>query len=184
MTQCFFQNFKGSSFIIALPADSKAKNVLPAVIHSSSLRSLVVDDDSFNRDLHKLLLEREGTEVVVASNGREAVEIFMATPEGYFSFILMDINMPVMDGITAMQEIRKFEANSLRTRLVDVVFLTGDYEVPEILKPLINKDAFDDYCANKKNTGRRGKMLLFPKPIETAKIRQIIHAYIDKVDVS
>jgi signal transduction histidine kinase/CheY-like chemotaxis protein len=67
---------------------------------------LVVDDEEFVRDLAKMLLEREGFEVVTASNGLEAVEVFRANPDG-IAAILLDLTMPVMDGETALLEIRK-----------------------------------------------------------------------------
>ena len=72
-------------------------------------RILVVDDESLSRRLLKALLEPLGYEVTLASNGEEALEYFKASP---FSFVLMDFNMPKMDGLKATGEIRRLEKQS------------------------------------------------------------------------
>jgi len=69
-------------------------------------RILVVDDESLSRRLLKALLEPLGYEVTLASNGEEAFQYFKAYP---FSFVLMDFNMPKMDGLKATREIRRLE---------------------------------------------------------------------------
>jgi len=66
-------------------------------------RILVVDDAEVNRELFRLMLERAGTQVEMATNGQEAVE--MATIEDY-DLILMDMQMPVLDGYTATKRLR------------------------------------------------------------------------------
>ena len=69
-------------------------------------RILVVDDESISRRLLKALLEPLGYEVTLASNGEEALEYFKEYP---FSFVLMDFNMPKMDGVKATEKIRRLE---------------------------------------------------------------------------
>ena len=69
-------------------------------------RILVVDDESISRRLLKALLEPLGYEVTLASNGEEALEYFKGYP---FSFVLMDFNMPKMDGLKATDKIRRLE---------------------------------------------------------------------------
>ncbi len=64
---------------------------------------LVVDDGDMNRKLIRLVLERAGAQVEQAENGKEAVERTLAEP---FDLILMDMQMPVMDGYAATRELR------------------------------------------------------------------------------
>lgn len=69
-------------------------------------RVLLVEDNDINQQVALELLEGNGLLVSIAENGREAVNALMAQPEG-FDLVLMDIQMPVMDGYEATAEIRK-----------------------------------------------------------------------------
>jgi signal transduction histidine kinase/ActR/RegA family two-component response regulator len=75
----------------------------------SGKRCLVVDDIDINREIILELLSGTGLELETAENGREALEKFKAAATGYFDIILMDMQMPVMDGCTATREIRAVE---------------------------------------------------------------------------
>jgi CheY-like chemotaxis protein len=73
-------------------------------------RILVVEDDARNIFALSSLLEPKGARLEIARNGREALEALQRSqgkPETAIDLVLMDIMMPEMDGITAMQEIRK-----------------------------------------------------------------------------
>jgi PAS domain S-box-containing protein len=72
---------------------------------------LLVDDSPDNRLLVQAYLKNEPYSIDVAENGQIAVEKFKETKEGY-NIILMDMQMPVMDGYTATREIRKWEADN------------------------------------------------------------------------
>ena len=72
---------------------------------------LIVEDNPVNRDLFSLQLRHFGLATQYASNGKEAVEMIQANPDA-FSMILMDLQMPVMDGITATQLIRQHESST------------------------------------------------------------------------
>jgi CheY-like chemotaxis protein/CHASE3 domain sensor protein/putative methionine-R-sulfoxide reductase with GAF domain len=73
-------------------------------------RVLIVEDDTRNIYALSSLLEPRGVHLQVARNGRDALEVLertMSSPDSAIDLVLMDIMMPEMDGITAMQEIRK-----------------------------------------------------------------------------
>lgn len=70
---------------------------------------LLVEDNELNREIAITLLEEEGIVITTAENGQEAVEAFAANPPGTFDVILMDVMMPVMDGMEATRNIRAME---------------------------------------------------------------------------
>ena len=93
-------------------------------ITNPSLSILVVDDDELNQRMMRLILKREGHLVECVSNGLEAVDAVKART---FDMILMDLQMPVMDGVEASRRIRAGEDGSGRTF---IVALTASY-LPE-----------------------------------------------------
>ncbi|HLC82757.1 MAG TPA: response regulator, partial [Bacteroidia bacterium] len=72
--------------------------------------------------LTKLILEKAGYEVVTASNGQEAVDYYKATSD--FKVIIMDIQMPVLDGLSATQVIRFHEAEQ-KLKRTPIIALTA-----------------------------------------------------------
>lgn len=77
------------------------------------LRVLAVDDHPTNRAVIEVILGLVEAELVSAEDGAQAVAAFKAAE---FDVVLMDLQMPVMDGLTATREIRKFEAETGRRR--------------------------------------------------------------------
>ncbi len=96
------------------------KKTLTGVKRLSGLRCLVVDDSQINRDVVERLLNAEGAQVVVAENGREALDI-LRNAKVTIDVVLMDIQMPVMDGLTAIRAIR----GELRLSDLPVIALTA-----------------------------------------------------------
>ncbi|XP_038896434.1 two-component response regulator 24 [Benincasa hispida] len=70
------------------------------------IKALVVDDDKTNQMIHHRLLEKLGIENQVVGNGKEAIDIIHSFGEASFDLILMDMDMPIMNGIQATRELR------------------------------------------------------------------------------
>jgi CheY-like chemotaxis protein len=79
----------------------------PRLLTERRLRILMAEDNPVNQRVGSMMLQRLGHEVVVVDNGRKAVEAF---PRGSFDLVLMDIQMPEMDGFEALSSIRSWEA--------------------------------------------------------------------------
>ncbi|MBR2531656.1 MAG: response regulator [Lachnospiraceae bacterium] len=75
-------------------------------ISFEGLRALLVEDNMINMEIAQMLLEQAGFLIETAENGKIAVEMTAASEPGYYDVILMDIQMPVMDGYTATKAIR------------------------------------------------------------------------------
>ena len=86
------------------PGGGAAKDAVPMSLRG--LRVLVVDDSQMNLDVMQRLLQRDGAVITLAHDGRQALDTLRAQPEG-FDVVLMDIQMPVMDGLTATRAIRQ-----------------------------------------------------------------------------
>ena len=71
-----------------------------------------------------MLLTDDGAKVTVAKNGRQAVECFENNPPGTFDAILMDVMMPVMDGIAATKAIRAMERADAKT--IPIIAMTAN----------------------------------------------------------
>jgi CheY-like chemotaxis protein len=92
------------------------------------LRILVVDDHASNRKVVELMLEQVGVKIASACDGEEA---FRAFASDRFDAVLMDVQMPVMDGLTATRRIRALEAAQHRER-TPILMLTAN-ALPEDL---------------------------------------------------
>ena len=167
---------KGTTFVFYIPVNNDllsevcyTKNAPP--VHKK-IRALVVDDQAYNRDLHKLILEREGVQVTLANDGKQAYEKFMKQDEGYFDFIMMDVQMPEMDGFTSARSIRKWE-NEKKRKKVDIYFVSGEYyNEEEVMAGLVMSGGAGD----KENAGIR----CLRKPIDVEMTRKVIQKYTKK----
>ncbi len=93
-----------------------------------SVRILLAEDNPVNRKLATLILTKAGYRVEVAGNGREAVAMFTRDPDR-FDLILMDIQMPEMDGLEATSEIRRQGFTSIPIVAMTANAMKGDREI-------------------------------------------------------
>jgi len=139
---------QGSTFCVLIPAETarrdeamkeeeSMKNLMKEDIHQlPEARALIVDDLPDNQFILSNYLEKLNIQVDLANNGLEALELFKSKPEGYYSFVTMDLQMPVMDGLTASKEIRKHEAKLGVDSEVPIIVITGNCAETEKFKCL------------------------------------------------
>ncbi len=105
---------KGTEFIVELPckicsASSKNETLSETMPDFSGKRVLLAEDNQMNQLLAENILTSVGLAVDIANDGTEAVEKMKEAPAGYYDVILMDIQMPKMDGYEATNLIRAFD---------------------------------------------------------------------------
>lgn len=107
---------------------SKNKNFSKGAKDFSGIRVLLVEDNELNAEIARELLQDAGLEVEWASNGRQACEMYENSALNYYRIILMDIQMPEMDGYEATQCIRKLERADSRTVPIAAMSANAFYE--------------------------------------------------------
>lgn len=116
---------EGSTFTLVVPlldCDAPADTEQVDVSLDRPLRILVVDDHPTNRKVAELILAQVGAQVASAGGGAEACDLFA---EGRYDAILMDVQMPGMDGLTATRRIREMEAARRQAR-TPILMLTAN----------------------------------------------------------
>ncbi|MBC5647417.1 PAS domain-containing protein [Christensenella sp. NSJ-35] len=120
---------------------------------------LLVEDNEINLEIAQALLEMKGFCVETAVNGQEALDKFTVAPEGHFKAILMDIRMPVMDGLEATERIRGLKKKDARS--VAIIAMTANAFQEEI--ETAKQAGMDEYLT---------------KPIDTPALFRILQRYV------
>lgn len=111
----------------------RKKEKKSAAKEKEGIKILIVEDRPMNQKLVATMLEKKGWKAMVASNGQEALEIL---EKDDFSLILMDLEMPEMDGYEATKEIRKREKEKEKKRAMPIIAMTAHDKEEYITKAL------------------------------------------------
>lgn len=125
----------------------------------SGSRILLVEDNELNREIAEEIIGSAGVLIETAVDGREAVEKMMRSPEGYYQLVLMDIQMPVMDGYEATRQIRA--SSHADACAVPIIAMTAN--------------AFSDDVKKAKEAGMNCHIA---KPIDIKVLMQTLKAYL------
>jgi signal transduction histidine kinase len=118
----------GSTFSFTIRVQAQEEAVRPEPLAAddaapdfSGQRILIVDDIEINREIALELLSDTGVKMETAGDGRVALDMFLQAPEGYYDMILMDMQMPVMDGCVATEMIRSSgRGDAARVKIIAV----------------------------------------------------------------
>lgn len=122
---------KGSCFVVTIPLELASRNKdcskedrVDTNINLKGKKILVVEDNMFNMELTTELLKIQGCVVLQAVNGKEAIEIFQKSSPYSIDAILMDMQMPEMDGCTAATKIRAL--NKVDAKTIPIIAVTAN----------------------------------------------------------
>ena len=122
---------KGTTFTVRLHFQETAKQAPEPTEQQESAAAcltgkklLLCEDNDMNSEIAVALLKDKGAEVVAAENGQLGLQYFSASAPGEFAAILMDLRMPVMDGLEATKAIRSLDRADART--VPIIAMTAD----------------------------------------------------------
>ena len=125
------------SFTIQLQPVTHEQNIkkeLPVQISFPGRRILVVEDNALNMEIIRTLLEERQIQVEEAMNGQEAVERMKECVDGYYDMLLMDIMMPVMNGLESAKIIRQMQRSYCQT--VPIVAMSANAFAEDVKQSL------------------------------------------------
>lgn len=127
----------GSKFTVEIGFDfdrtaRETEAVPKPEVSLNGMKVLLVEDNELNMEIAKTILEDEGIDVTTAENGQLAVNVFNNCAENEFDVILMDIHMPVMDGLSAAKTIRGLPR--MDAAIVPIIAMTADAYDEDIRK--------------------------------------------------
>lgn len=160
MSKPMFKSSLISAFTKALgKKEEQAQQTKITDYDFSGKRVLLAEDNMINTEVAVMLLESKGFSVDTTENGLRAMERFSKTEPGYYDAILMDIRMPLMDGLTAAVNIRHLSNADAQT--IPIIAMTAN--------------AFDDDIEKSKAAGMNAHLA---KPIEPGRLYQTLYDFI------
>ena len=121
----------GSTFIVSLPLTvTEKKENEELQIDLNGRMVLIVEDIDDNAEIVADLLELEGVTSERAENGKKAVEMILQRPQNYYDAILMDLRMPVMDGLEATSRIRELDRQDCKE--IPIIALSANAQENDI----------------------------------------------------
>ncbi len=127
----------------------------------SGLHVLLVEDNELNMEIAAAMLKEKGASVTWASDGQQAVDRFRESPAGTYDIILMDVMMPVMNGLMATKQIRAME----RPDAVSIPIFA------------MTANAFAEDIEKSREAGVNEHL---SKPLDYGKLARMIYGYVKK----
>lgn len=159
---------EGSTFFITLPfeiaeppKETETENRSNKDMNISGLHLLLAEDNELNAEIAKTLLEDEGAVITTVSDGQQAVDTFSGSAPGTFDVILMDIMMPVLNGISASKMIRAMDREDAKT--IPIIAITAN--------------AFDEDAKKCMEAGMNAHL---SKPLDIEKMKEVICKYTNR----
>lgn len=166
--KCKSEKFAGTTFTITLPFKIDNQQHLPeqeehkkAAARLDGVKILVAEDNELNMEIVQFMLMKAGAVTVPTSNGQEAVEVFKNSAPGEFKAVLMDLMMPVMNGLEAAKQIRAL--NRPDAKSVAIFAMTAN--------------AFEDDIELSRSAGMNEHLA---KPLDSVKLINTIAQYVQK----
>lgn len=135
---------EGSEFLVELELETlnrseqdgelRKKQNISQDIDLSGIKVLAAEDNEINQEILVELMKAEGVECDIASDGKEALDKFLASAPGQYDMIFMDVHMPVMDGYAAAQAIRASAHEEAGT--IPIIAMTADAFEEDVKKAL------------------------------------------------
>ncbi len=169
---------KGSKFTVRLPLRlASDESSQPSSLGSKKItledldykgrRCLLVEDNVLNLEIAEELLSLSRIAVETAEDGQKAVDMFAASPEGYYDIIFMDIQMPVMDGYAATRRIREMACPGAAKERGDAA------EIPIIA---MTANAYESDIEKALNAGMNAHLA---KPVDIYKLAAVLCEYLE-----
>lgn len=132
------------------------------IMDLKGMRILLAEDNDMNMEIAKDILERSGIAIEGAKDGKQALDRFLEAGAGYYDAILMDVQMPVMDGYTATKEIRQSSAQDAKT--IPIIAMTANAFTEDVTQAIAS--GMNDHIS---------------KPIDYNKLFNVLKKYIKLV---
>ena len=136
----------------------KNSNMEEIKLHLKGKHVLICEDHPLNAEIAQRLLEAVGCETTIAQDGKQGVTFFASSPQGTFDAILMDIRMPVMDGLEAAETIRAQDRDDAKT--IPIIAMTANA-----------------YDTDKENSHKAGMNAHLAKPIDVNELYRTLEEY-------